>query len=376
MVSELEALVILTSLPHFGSVRVRQLVNQFGSAVEALEADPAALAKLRDFGPKVIQEWGSWKKDKSWKKNLELADRFEAEIIPYTSLKYPKRLLELPDYPILIYVQGELLPADNQSLAVVGTRQATIYGKEMAEKLSHDLAAAGFTIVSGLARGIDTAAHIGALKAGRTIAVIGSGLADIYPQENLELARAISKKGAVISEFPMATPPDRQNFPQRNRIVSTMTLGTVLIEAPMRSGAMITMDKALGLKRRLFALPGRADSETFRGNHQLIKQGRAQLIENASDIIAGFNDLFGTHYKSSAPILTSPALMSNEEDLFLNKLPQQEISIDEMVQLTKLPVMKVNVMVTRLVLKKVLKEFPGKVYKKCAVESRQGVRHL
>lgn len=363
--SEKDALVILTSIPHLGSIKIRVLIRYFGSALAALHADPAMISDLPDFGPKIMQGWNRWRNDRSWKQNLELAERYDAEIIPYTSPHYPKRLLEVPDHPVLLYVKGTMIPADQRSIAVVGTRQASIYGREMAEKMSYDLAAAGFTVISGLARGIDTAAHQGALRSGRTLAVIGSGLADIYPRENVQLAEAIADKGALISEFPMATPPDRQNFPQRNRIVSGMTLGTLLIEAPQRSGAMITMDRAAQYKRKLFALPGRADIEDFRGNHHLIKDGQAQLVENAQDLINSFENLFGLaggKPPSKAPIFQ----LENEEREFLRQLPGHELSIDEMMQITKLPVMKINVLLMSLVLKKAVKEFAGRIYKKSA----------
>lgn len=363
MLSELEALVILTSIAHLGSVRIRLLLDFFGSARATLQAKAAEIEVLPGFGKKVAQEWNRWRSDDSWKWNLELVQKHGVELIPYTSGRYPKRLLEIPDYPVLLYVKGSLLPEDQQSIAVVGTRHASIYGNEMAEKISKDLAGSGFTVVSGLARGIDTAAHMGALRKGRTIAVIGSGLADIYPQENVPLARAIVERGALISEFPMATPPDRQNFPQRNRIVAAMTLGTLLIEAPSRSGAMITMDKALTYERKLFALPGRADTDSFKGNHQLIKAGQAQLIENAQDVIAHFQDLFN-FFGEKVPVKTTAIQLEKEEATFYNRLPNQEVTFDQIMQLTQLPVMKVNVMIMSLVLKKVLKQFPGKVYKK------------
>lgn len=363
--TERDALVILTSIPYLGSIKIRILIHHFGSALAALHADPEMIAELPDFGPKIMQGWNRWRSDKSWRQNLELAERYEAEIIPYTSEHYPKRLLEIPDHPVLLYVKGKITAADQRSIAVVGTRQASIYGNEMAEKMSYDLAAAGFTVVSGLARGIDTAAHYGALRSGRTIAVIGSGLADIYPQENVQLAKAIADKGALISEFPMATPPDRQNFPQRNRIVSGMTLGTLLIEAPQKSGAMITMDRAAMYKRKLFALPGRADSEGFRGNHYLIKNGQAQLVENAQDVINSFDNLFSL--AGCKPPVKSPIFqLENEEREFLRQLPSHELSIDEMMQITKLPVMKINVLLMSLILKKAVKEFAGRIYKKSA----------
>lgn len=342
MLSELQALVILASTPSLGSARIRQLVTRFGSALAVLEANPAEIGT-------------EWKENSTWKRTLDLAEEHEVEVISYTSTSYPKRLLELNNFPILLYVKGSIQPEDSRSIAVVGTRHASIYGKEMAYKISNDLAAAGYTVVSGLARGIDTAAHAGALTAGRTIAVIGSGLADIYPRENLFLAKSIAEKGAVISEFPMATPPDRQNFPQRNRIVSGMTLGTLLIEAPYKSGAMITIEKAIDQKRRVFVLPGRADNENFKGNHSLLKNGKGQLIENAGDIINSFHDLFGQYQENEKATKVLRPLGSLEEEAFLSKLPTHEVSIDDMVHLTKLPVMKVNIMITRLVLKKLLK---------------------
>lgn len=365
MISELEALVILTGTPLLGPVKIRLLMQHFGSALAILGADPGAIAELPGLGPKIVQELAKWRQNDSWKKNLELAARYEVEIIPYTSPLYPKRLLEIADFPILLYVKGEIKSCDQRSIAIVGTRNAGIYGSEMAHKIARELTEAGFTVISGLARGIDTCAHHGALRNGRTIAIIGSGLANIYPAENRELAQMIASKGAVLSEFAMATPPDRQNFPQRNRIVSGMTMATLLVEAPIKSGAMITMDRAYAQKRRLFALCGRADDDNFKGNHSLIKNGRAQLVENAYDIIECFTDLFSC---GSLPVKTqcvqeSP-LFEKEEFEFLKKLPAQEISVDEIVNLTRLPVMKVNVLIMSLVLKKALKEFPGRMYKK------------
>lgn len=362
MLGEVEALILLCSFPHLGSVRIRALIDSFGSPAAVLKASKAEILQLPDFTARLLERWDEWKNKKDWKQELEIAQQYHAEIIPYTSAKYPKRLLELPDHPILLYVKGNLTAADQRSIAIIGTRQASIYGKEMAIQFAQDLAAAGFTIVSGLARGIDTAAHQGALRKGRTIAVIGSGLADIYPQENHPLACSIAEQGALISEFPMKTPPDRQNFPQRNRIVSGMTQATLLIEAPVKSGAMLTMQKAIAQKRQLFALPGRVDMENFKGNHLLIKEGHAQLVENAEDILNCYDDLFAC--QGPAEAISRPSIWSDEEKHFLAVLPSHEISFEEMMQLSGLPAMKVNVLTTGLLLKKGIKEFPGKIYRK------------
>lgn len=362
---ECEALLILSSMPAIGTMKIKALLHYLGSAVQALQASSETIAALPGFGEKIRIIWEKWPCEENWKKNFLWVHKCGARLIGYHSPDYPKRLLELPDRPVLLYVKGEIKSVDSRSIAIVGTRQASIYGQEMARQFGYELAALGFTVVSGLARGVDTAAHLGALESNRTIAVIGSGLANIYPAENRGLAEEIATKGAVISEFPMMTPPDKQNFPQRNRIVSGMTLATLLIEAPIKSGAMITMERALEHKRRLFAIPGRVDCPSFRGNHILIKQGRAQLVENAQEIADSFDDLFG-----ALPLVKRVALnipLDKEEKKLLDSFPDQEISIEQIVAKGTFSISTLNVLLMSLVLKGVLKEFPGKVYKKIGV---------
>lgn len=362
MLTELDALIILTTFPHLGSIRIRFLMQYFGSAIRVLDASPQEIEQLPDFGTAVSSGWKNWRSRKEWQKNVELAEKHRVTIIPYTSAQYPQRLLEIPDYPIILYMKGKWTTQDAQSIAVIGTRQATIYGREMAYQISSELAAQRVTVISGLARGIDTEAHRGALTRGRTIAVIGSGLADIYPKENGDLAEEIAANGVLMSEFPMETPPDRQNFPQRNRIVSGMTKGTLLIEAPLKSGAMLTMERSLAYGRPLFALPGRVDSGTFQGNHDLIKKGQAKLIENAGDLMNHYEDLFSL--KTDPSNVSFKIQLSKEETLFLDSLPNQELSLDEIVRRTALPMMKINVFLMSLLLKKAIKEYPGQIYKK------------
>lgn len=353
--------MILSGIPYLGSIKARLLIKHFGSARHVLETKSDDLQEIPGIGKKLVENLTAWKKNSLSQQNFELADKHNIKIISYLDPFYPKRLLEIYDHPLIIYVKGQLKPGDQQSLAIVGTRQSSIYGNESAEKIARELAQQRFTIVSGLARGIDTAAHQGALAEGRTIAVIGSGLLDIYPRENISLARKIEENGAVISEFSPLTPPDRQNFPQRNRIVSGMTLGTLLIEAPLKSGAMLTMEKAVQQERKLFALPGRVDDKNFEGNHSLIKNGEAQLIENAEDILQQFHFLPGFSSKKS---FSSSISLEPEEVDFLSLLPSKEVCLDEMVMITKYPIKKLNVLVMSLVLKKKLKEFPGRIFKK------------
>jgi len=288
---EKDALGILSTIPHLGSIRIRLLIKHFGSATQVLEQKPQHIVRLPGFSDRMLADWSKYCQGGFWEQNCAIAEKLAVEIIPFTDKRYPKRLLEIPDHPIILYMKGVLVQKDEQSLAVIGTRFASKYGLECAYKQSAELAAAGFTIVSGLAKGIDTAAHQGALTKGRTIAVLGSGIADIYPRENEKLAAQIAEKGVVISEFPVNAPPERSNFPQRNRIVAAMTKGSWLVEAPLDSGAMITMRKAQEYNRPLFALPGRVDMESFMGNHMLVKTGAAKLVEDSNDIISFFGDL-------------------------------------------------------------------------------------
>lgn len=360
--SEIEALAMLAHIPLLGSIKIRLLIHYFGSPQEALQATPEQISDLPGFGPRVVSNWKSHRSSVAWESNLALAKEHQTELISYTDVRFPKRLLEITDHPVLLYIKGDLKPSDHHCIAIVGTRQPTIYGKEMASQLAEDLARRGFTIVSGLARGVDTLAHEGALTAGgRTVAVIGSGLANLYPRENSALASAICQRGALISEFAMATPPDRQNFPQRNRIVSGMTLGTVLVEAPAASGAMITMDRAHRQNRKAFAIPGRADQENFRGNHLLIKKGLAHLVENAEDIAEHFETLFGS---ALPPKKALDIDLDKEEESLWRLLPTEEAGFDEIHRLSNLPTSKLNVLLMSLVLKKAIKEFPGKIYKR------------
>lgn len=366
---ESEAILILTSIVNLGAVRIRLLIQHFGSAINALLASQEEISKLPGFNNTLQAAWSRWPSDESWKRNLSQVAKYGVKLLPYSSPYYPKRLSDISDAPVLLYIKGALTPADQRSIAIVGTRQASIYGLEMAKKFASELAAFGFTVVSGLARGVDTAAHQGALEKGRTLGVIGSGLADIYPTENRALAERLSGQGALISEFPMDTPPDRQNFPQRNRIVSGMTLGTLLIEAPLKSGAMITMEKGREQGKPLFALPGRIDHENFRGNHHLIKQGKAVLVETGAEIAAHFDQFFAGSIPSLAVAKAqSPILpLDKEEESVLRCFLSQELSIEEIFAFTKISISSLNVLLMKLVLKGYLKEYPGKVYSKIGV---------
>ncbi|MFA5373228.1 MAG: DNA-processing protein DprA, partial [Candidatus Omnitrophota bacterium] len=262
---------------------------------------------------------------------------------------------------------------DNYAVSIVGSRQASIYGLEAAERFSRDLAGLGFTVVSGLARGIDTGSHKAAIKAGgRTIAVMGSGFGHIYPAENRGLAEEIAQNGAVISEFPVATSPARQNFPRRNRIISGLALGVLVVEAARNSGALITADFALEQGRDVFALPGKVDSLNSFGTNGLIRQG-AQLVCSAEDIADELKlslGCVGQPVKNSAvnageaapEVLDGVCALSCAETLLYNIISIQPVSLDDILERTNLGIPELSPALLNLELRKMIKQLPGKQF--------------
>ncbi len=282
------------------------------------------------------------------------------DIIEYGSSAYPASLCALPDPPLVLYRKGQLPSLSNPSIAIVGTRTASVYGRSSAKEFASICGRRGIPVVSGLARGIDTEAHEGALEYGQTIAVIGSGLAHIYPKENRALSEKICERGALFSEYPLFTPPDRFQFPRRNRLIAALAEGTLLIEAPIKSGALGTMNWAIRLGKLCFALPGRADCETFKGNHHLIKLGKAKLVENGDEMISLLRP-----GKFIEPRLKDSVVdLSPAESELLHKFPQSEIFFDELALLTQLPVATLTALLMRLRIKNIIREFPGKLFKK------------
>lgn len=336
--NETEALLILMHLP---KVYVRKLVVQYGSAL-------AAMSEI------------SWEYTKSWELDCQLIEKEKIKLISYVDPCYPTCLRDLSDFPLLLYIKGKLLPSDENGLGIVGTRQCSLYGQSLAEKIAEEVAVQGLSIISGLARGIDTAAHRGALKTGRTLAFIGSGFGHLYPKENTNLAEEISEKGAVISELPMTALPEKRHFPKRNRLVSAFSKGVLLVEAPIRSGAMITMEMAANQNKFCFALPGRVDMETFRGNHFLIKKQKATLVENASEMVSILLPEVSFITQKGKSFIE----LSTEEQQLVHFFPSEEIGIESLAEKTKLSIGKLNALLMGLVLKKVIREFPGKQYKR------------
>lgn len=281
------------------------------------------------------------------------------ETIKIGDKNYPKILKQIHKPPKELYVKGRILGDTEFAIAIVGSRIASMYGLTTAERLGYELASRGLVVVSGLARGIDSASHKGALKAhGKTIAVLGSGLDIIYPPENKKLAEEIvEKNGALISEFPMGAPPAPKNFPQRNRIISGLSLAVVVVEAAKDSGALITADFALEQNREVFAVPGKVDSATSFGTNKLIKEG-AKLVQTADDIM----DELGLKLKASkgsAAEALKPNISQDEKAVY-ESLSGEAKYLDDVVEEAKLPLNKTQEILLRLQIRKLVRELPGK----------------
>src|SRR5438874_1122957 len=296
-----EALVALNMVEGVGPIRVRQLLEHFGDPAAILKASRSQLAAVRGIGEDTAEAISKWETDVPLAAELKRIADFGCHIVIQTDPEYPELLRQIYDPPLVLYVKGTLLTKDKNAVAMVGSRMTTHYGIEVARKLAYQLAYVGVTVVSGAARGIDTAAHQGALTGkGRTIAVLGTGINLVAPAENAELFERIAANGAVITQFPFNRPADKQSFPIRNRIVAGMTLGTCVVEANLTSGALITANFATEYGRQIFAVPGRIDSPRSKGCHELIKKG-AKLCEGAEDILCEFEYLFPGSNRMPAP---------------------------------------------------------------------------
>lgn len=358
-----ECYIILNSLRLIGPVRVRKLREALGSVEAIFSERVGGLSKIEGIGQGPAESIMSWEKTFDLKSELARCEELKIEIADCEDESYPKQLLEIYDPPLVLYYRGDLEAASKRSIAVVGSRSTTYYGLETAKKLSYQMAYAGLTVGSGLARGIDTAAHQGALAAkGRTLAVVGSSLDLIYPPENRPLAEMIAeKRGVVLSEFSLGTAPDKQTFPMRNRIVSGLSSGVLVVEAGDKSGALITARMALEQGRQVFAIPGRINDESAKGCHRLIKDG-AKLVESVEDILQEFEFLFPK--VEAEPRLAWPDDLTAEEVLLLQTLDIHEMQLDEIIRKCGLPSAKVSSTLLRLEMRKMIRQLPGKHFVK------------
>ncbi len=357
-------LVSLNLVPGVGWKTLCLLLEHFGTPADILDAPVDRLMEVPGVGKVTAERLAAVSPDEA-EREIEKAEKEGVDI--FTPAEFPAGLLNVHSPPILLYVKGRLLPEDGVSVALVGARRCTAYGANCARRLARGLAFRGVTVVSGLARGIDTAAHRGALEGkGRTLAVLGCGLDRIYPPENASLAEEIIENGALLSEFPLGSEPSAAHFPRRNRIISGLSLGVVVVEASPRSGSLITARWALEQGREVFAVPGRIDSPCSRGTHALIKEG-AKLVENVDDILEELGVTM--HSSGGGPVDTDveadavssvPSLTWEEESVLKVLSRGGPMDADAIVERTGMDVADVQATLTMLEMKHLVESAGGR----------------
>jgi DNA processing protein len=363
---QLTDLFLLLSIDGIGPGKFRNLLAKFRSTKNILSADYHSLMNVEGISTNLAKRIrkASNERDeieKFTEKELMKLEKLGGKLITIWDPEYPPILKKIYDPPILFYILGELNESDQYSIAVVGTRQPINYGKVQAEKISMDLSKQGITIVSGMARGIDSIGHNAAIKSGgRTIAVIGSGLDVIYPAENKKLFDLISKNGAVISEFALGTKPDAQNFPRRNRIISGLSLGVIVIETGVQGGAMQTAALALDQNREVFALPGNIGVKQSEGTNLLIQKGEAKLITSADDVINELEIKLKPVLGKNIP--KQQVDLSLFEEKLINVLNSEPLQIDRIATLANMTTSECLVNLLSLEFKGLVKQLPGKMF--------------
>ncbi len=360
--TEREALIALNMMEDIGPVRVRSLMELLGSASAILTAGMQDLVKADGVGPELARRIIEQRTCSDPAEEAVRAGKLGARIITQLDDDYPAALKSIHDPPLALYMWGNFTPRDKHAIAIVGTRRCSHYGNMVADRLAYQLAQTGFTVVSGLARGIDEVAHAGALKGGgRTLAVLGSAIDKLYPPESEELCERIAANGAVISEFPLGTAPGRTTFPMRNRIVSGLSMGVVVVEAAYRSGALITAYEALEQGRAVFAVPGRIDSQASRGTHQLIKTG-ARLVEDVDDILQEFEYLFPSERSVKDTFKARPEVqLSADEQAVVRALWEGPADVDMLSRRSGLDSARLSGIMLALEMKRVVRMLPGRM---------------
>jgi DNA processing protein len=354
----------LKSVPGIGNHLFKRLIDRFNTPEAVFKATREDLGEVEGITPRLAAAIKQHKIGDPVKKDFDLVMRKRYKIITMADAEYPPLLLQIPDPPPFLYVFGSLNDSI-RNLAVVGSRNATRYGISTTRRLCHDLAKLNITIVSGMAVGIDSAAHQGALMGkGHTIAVLGSGLERVYPEQNRKLVHQIAENGAVISEFPLKTEPDAHNFPRRNRIISGMSLGTVVVEATKRSGSLITARLAAEQNRDVFAVPGSIQSFKSTGTHTLIKQG-AKLVEHAQDIVEEFSHMIKTSVEKDKPAdnkMKRLSRLSPDERRVFESLEPYPVHIDDIARTLSIEAGRLSSILLQLEIKGIAQQSPGKFF--------------
>jgi DNA processing protein len=359
--AETRALLTLHLVPGLGPRLTSALLHRFRSPVAVLRASAAELQQVPYLGRRLAEGIARALLEIDVAAELERMQKHRVRLLGSTDPAFPASLVEIPDPPHLLYVRGDQKPADTRAIAIVGSRHCTGYGRRVTEKIAAELARAGFTVVSGLARGIDGLAHRAALDAGaRTIAVLAGGLARIYPPEHADLAGEIEVNGALLTEAPMMMEPMAGMFPARNRLISGLSRGVVIVEAAERSGALITARHAAEQGRPVFAIPGSLDSPASAGTHTLLRQG-AILTRGVEDVL---EELEGIHAVVPPPVLKKPADLEGVQERIWESLDGGSRHVDELVQTLGLPVTEVANSLLLLEMRKLVRRLPGNQYER------------
>lgn len=350
----------LFAVPGIGSVHFRALLRNFGSPKEVFRASRKALESIPGIGPQTAEEIRNSKQDGALEKSLKKLEESHARMISIWDASYPPRLKQIHDPPALLFVRGSLPESEEVCVAIVGTRSPNLYGLDQAKLLADNLAKQGIGIVSGMALGIDSAAHEGALRAdGKTYAVFGCGVDYIYPPGNKELAEKIAASGGLISEFLPGTRPDAGLFPRRNRVISGLSVGVVVVQGGVKSGALITAKCALEQNREVFAVPGNVANRLSAGPHQLIKQGAA-MVTSAEDILREVG--VKRSFEASSSSTKSLPLLNASEEIVARKLSNEPIHIDRLVHELNRPVSSILADLLSLEMKGWVVQLPGKLF--------------
>lgn len=366
---KLQDWLTLTFLPGIGCTLTNRLLTEFGDPACILNARQGQLEKVDGVGRKLARQLSDQsvldKARAAALRELQQLSQHNISILALDDPRYPDILKNTPDPPILLYCKGEITHLNRPGVALVGSRSATSYGRRISFTLGRDLAHHEIPVISGMALGIDGEAHAGALAGqGATIGVLGCGIDVVYPQQNLALFRQVESEGLLVSEYPLGTVPDAFRFPERNRIISGLAMGIVVVEAAMKSGSLITARLALEQGREVFAVPGRIDSAKSQGAHRLLQQG-AKLVHNVNDILEELHLSSMLHQGAQAePPVKKAGLGENEQHL-LGCLDTYPVNIDELVRLSGYDAAVLADLLIRLELKGMIRQLPGQQYELC-----------
>lgn len=366
MISERAALIALNRVPRVGAAKVRSLERAFGALEAAAEASPEQIAELcKDIGPHLAEEIAAALRSDFAAREEERADRANVRLLTWLDAAYPDTLRDLASAPLCLYCAGDPGLLRRTQVAIVGTRAASVYGTEQAKRFAHRLAQAGIHVTSGLAEGIDTAAHEGALLAasegsGRTLAAVGTALDCLYPAGRKPLARDIARSGGlVLSEYPFGRHGDAKTFPQRNRLIAALSRATLVVETAARGGTLITADFAQDFGRALYALPGRADWPNFAGNHRLIREGAARLVTSPEHILEDFGELDLRDPLALGEAPAAPLGLSDDERRVWEAVGTDDCTLDQLADRTGLPLPALTATVIALQMHRKLRPLPG-----------------